>query len=159
VPSRKRRKPGGAVEGPDLSTRGGRKQAQRSAAEIFAERQAAEREEQRQAARVRREAQAREDRRRELTRAKDAAAARLKEVRRRDGSGEERIAAEAAYRAALDALIRDEQGLPPLDAGTQEAVTAAPREVEEADGLPAGADGDDADTGDTADPAGDDGGT
>jgi hypothetical protein len=116
MPARKRRKVGGAVEQPDLTTRGGRKEAERSAAEVFAERQRAERDEQRAQARVRREAQAREDRRRELTKAKDAAAARLKDVRRRDAPGEERSAAEAAYRAALDALIRDEQGLPPLPA-------------------------------------------
>ncbi len=115
MPARKRRKPGGGVEEPDLTTRSGRKAAQQTAAQVFAERQRAEREEQREQARVRREAQAREDRRRELTKAKDAAAARLKDVRKRGGSGDERIAAEAAYRASLDALIRDEQGLPPLD--------------------------------------------
>lgn len=115
MPARKRRKVGGEVERPDLSTRGGRKEAQRSAAEVFAERQQAARDEQRAQARVRREAQEREDRRRVLTKAKDDAAARLKDVRRRDAPGEQRVEAEAAYRAALDALIRDEQGLPPLD--------------------------------------------
>jgi len=105
MPARKRRKPGGVEEtGPA-----------KSAAQIFAERQQAAKDEQRHAARVRREAQEREERRRQLTAAKDAAAARLKEVRRRGGSGEARTEAEAAYRAALDALIRDEQGLPPVD--------------------------------------------
>ncbi|HEX7134588.1 MAG TPA: hypothetical protein VF228_18585, partial [Iamia sp.] len=133
MPARKRRKPGGVEEQapapPDLSTRGGRKVAQKSAAEIFAERQQAAKDEQREAARVRREAQERENRRRELNRTKDAAAARLKEVRRRGASGEARTEAEAAYRAALDAVIRDEQGLPPLSEEEQAAATAAPREL------------------------------
>ena len=142
MPARKRHKPGGVDEQPDLSTRSGRKVAQKSAAQIFAERQQAEREEQRSQARVRREAQERENRRRELTKAKDLAADRLKDVRRRGASGDQRTAAEAAYRAALDALIRDEQGLPPLSEEEQAAVTAAPREVEEADGLPGEADAD-----------------
>src|SRR5687768_5446330 len=126
MPARKRRKPAGAVDQPDLSTRGGRKVAQRSAAEVFAERQQAARDEQREASRVRREAQEREDRRRQLTRAKDEAAARLKEVRRRGGSGAARTEAEAAYRAALDAVIRDEQGLPPLSEEEQAAAVATP---------------------------------
>ncbi|QYG93328.1 hypothetical protein HC251_13440 [Iamia sp. SCSIO 61187] len=133
MPARKRHKPGGVGDQPDLGTRSGRKVAQRSAAQIFAERREAEREEQRQAARVRREAQQREDRRRELNRAKDAAAARLKEVRRRDVPGAARAEAEAAYRAALDAVIRDEQGLPPLSEEEQAQAVAAPRELEAAE--------------------------
>ena len=133
MPARKRHKPGGVDEPPDLGTRSGRKVAQKSAAQIFAERREAERE-QRQAARVRREAQAREARRRELTQAKDAAAARLKDVRRRDAPGAVRVEAEAAYRAALDALLRDEQGLPPLSEEEEAAVIAAPREIEAAEG-------------------------
>jgi hypothetical protein len=145
MPARKRRRtttaatPAAAI--PAAPARGDRKAAQKSAAELFAERQQAEKEEQRQAARVRREAQAREDRRRELNRAKDAAAARLKEVRRRGAGGEARAEAEAAYRAALDAVLRYEQGLPPLSAEEQaEAVAlpsdgeAAPDEVEEPEG-------------------------
>jgi hypothetical protein len=132
MPARKRRKPGGVEEQPDLSTRGGRKVAQKSAAQIFAERQQAAKDEQREAARVRREAQEREERRRQLNRAKDAAAARLKEVRRRDAPGAARAEAEAAYRAALDALLRDEQGLPPLSAEEQAAAVVAPRELESA---------------------------
>jgi hypothetical protein len=134
MPARKRRKPGGVEEQPpDLSTRGGRKVAQKSAAQIFAERQQAAKDEQREAARVRREAQERENRRRELNRAKDAAAARLKDVRRRGASGDARTEAEAAYRAALDAVIRDEQGLPPLSEEEQAAATVAPRELEAAE--------------------------
>ncbi|HMJ78517.1 MAG TPA: hypothetical protein VK507_21210 [Iamia sp.] len=133
MPARKRHKPGGVEDVPDLSTRSGRKVAQKSAAQIFAERQQAVRDEQREASRVRREAQQREDRRRELTKAKDAAASRLKEVRRRGASGAARTDAEAAYRAALDALIRDEQGLPPLSEEEQAAAVAAPRELEAAE--------------------------
>jgi hypothetical protein len=119
MPARKRRKPGGPEEQPV-----------KSAAQVFADRQQAAKDEQREAARVRREAQEREERRRQLTRAKDAAADRLKEVRRRGASGAARIEAEAAYRAALDALLRDEQGLPPLSEEEQAAAVAAPREIE-----------------------------
>lgn len=141
MPARKRRKPGGNGEQPpDLATRSGRKVAQKSAAEIFAERQAAERAEQREAARVRREAQEREERRRQLTRDKDAAADRLKEVRRRGAGGEARAEAEAAYRAALDALIRDEQGLPPVPAGEVEPdaeVASEPESLADAEPEPA----------------------
>lgn len=113
MPARKRRKPGGVEPQPDLSTRSGRKQAQASAAEVFAKRQAEERRRQSEEAKVRRAAQEREDRRRRLTQDKDRAADGLKEVRRRGAPAEARVEAEAAYRAALDALIRDEQGLPP----------------------------------------------
>lgn len=126
MPARKRRKPGGVEEQPDLSTRTGRTTAQKSAAQVFAERQAAEKAEQREASRVRREAQEREERRRQLTRDKDAAAARLKEVRRRGAGGDARVEAEAAYRAALDALIRDEQGLPPVDPTAEAPPVEAP---------------------------------
>lgn len=131
MPARKRRKPVGADAPAAAPTRVDRQAAQKSAAQIFAERQQAAKDEQREAARVRREAQAREDRRRELTRAKDAAAARLKDVRRRDAPGAARAEAEAAYRAALDAVIRDEQGLPPLSEEDQAAAVATPREIEE----------------------------
>lgn len=129
MPARKRHKPGGAE--PDLGTRSGRKVAQRSAAQIFAERREAEREEQRQAARARRQAQEREARRRQLTQAKDLAAARLKEVRRRAAPGSARVEAEAAYRAALEALLRDEQGLPPLADEAPGVVAGAPRDLED----------------------------
>lgn len=128
MPARKRRKHGGAVVAP------------KSAAEVFAERQQAERAEQREAARVRREAQAREERRRQLTVAKDRAADRLKDVRRRGASGEVRAEAEAAYRAAIDALIRDEQGLPPLSDEEQAAAVATPAEVADAASEAPGAD-------------------
>jgi hypothetical protein len=114
MPARKRRKHGGAVVAP------------KSAAEVFAERQQAERAEQREAARVRREAQEREERRRQLTVAKDRAADRLKDVRRRGASGEVRAEAEAAYRAAIDALIRDEQGLPPAEPEPEPEPTGEP---------------------------------
>jgi hypothetical protein len=130
MPARKRRKPGGLEP----------QTAPKSAAQIFAERQQAAKDEQRQAARVRREAQQREDRRRELTRAKDAAAARLKEVRRRDAPGSARAEAEAAYRAAIDALIRDEQGLPPLSEEEQAAAVALPADATDSDEPAADAD-------------------
>lgn len=120
MPARKRRKPGGLVE-----------TTPRSAAQVFAERQQAAKDAQRQAAKVRREAQEREERRRQLTRDKDAAAARLKEVRRRGASGDARVEAEAAYRLALDALIRDEQGLPPASDEERAEVAAAPASVPE----------------------------
>jgi hypothetical protein len=125
MPARKRKKPGGGVE-----------PTPKSAAQVFAERQQAAKDEQREASRVRREAQQREDRRRELTKAKDAAATRLKDVRRRGASGEARIEAEAAYRAAIDALIRDEQGLPPLSDEEQAAAVAIPDPVEDAEPEP-----------------------
>jgi hypothetical protein len=141
MPARKRRKTTGAAAAPPAApARVDRQAAQKSAAEVFAERQQAIKDEQRDAARVRREAQAREDRRRELNRAKDAAAARLKDVRRRDTPGSARAEAEAAYRAALDAVIRDEQGLPPLSEEDQAAAVATPQEIEdqaEADAEPA----------------------
>ncbi|HXH58099.1 hypothetical protein [Iamia sp.] len=117
MPARRRRVPGGidpSAAPPDRATSGGRRAAQQEAAQVFADRTRAEREEQRQAARVRREAAEREGRRRELTKSKDRAADRLKDVRRRGAGTEARTEADAAYRAALDALIRDEQGLPPL---------------------------------------------
>ncbi|HEU5150520.1 MAG TPA: hypothetical protein VFU19_08485 [Iamia sp.] len=134
MPARKRRKTTpAATPAAAAPVTVDRQAAQRSAAEIFAERQQAAKATEREAARVRREAQAREDRRRELTRAKDRAADRLKEVRRRGASGEARAEAEAAYRAALDALIRDEQGLPPLTEEEAEVATAAPQEIEGAE--------------------------
>ncbi len=117
MPARKRKKVGGGVPAPP---------PQKSAAHVFAERQQAAKDEQREAARVRREAQQREERRRQLTRDKDRAADRLKDVRRRGASGEARVEAEAAYRAALDALIRDEQGLPPLDPDAEAPEPEAP---------------------------------
>lgn len=133
MPARRRRAPGGndpAAATPDLATRGGRRTAEQEAAQVFAERVRAEREEQRQAAQVRREAAAREDRRRELTKAKDRAADRLKEVRRRGTGGEARTEADAAYRAALDALIRDEQGLPPLAPDAEQGLAPLAPDVE-----------------------------
>lgn len=133
MPARRRRRPGGVDPTPDLSTRTGRRTAQHDAAKVFADRQLADKQEQRERSRVQREAAAREKQRRELSEAKDAAARRLKDVRRRGASAEARAEVEAAYRAALDAVLRDEQGLPPLSAEEQAAVTAAPREIEAAE--------------------------
>lgn len=128
MPARKRHKPGGSPpeDAFDLSTRSGRRQAQATAAQRFATRRQVERDEERERQRAHREAAEREERRRRLAKDKDDAAARLKEVRRRGGSAEQRAGAEAAYRAALDAVLRDEQGLPPL---TEEEVRAAEGDV------------------------------
>lgn len=116
MPARKRRKPGGAPPQSsfDLSTRSGRRAAQQAEAQTFATRRQVEKDDERARARAHREAAERENRRRELGQAKDRAAGRLKDVRRRGGRPEQRVAAEAEYRAALDAVLRDEQGLPPL---------------------------------------------
>jgi len=67
---------------------------------------------------------------------KEDAAEHLKQVRRRSASADERAAADAAYRAALDAVLRDEQGLPPLKAGT-DPVTGEVPVVPPAAGAPA----------------------
>lgn len=119
MPARRRRRAGdrptaGPVPAP--AGRADRRAAEEEAARLFAERRAALEAEEAERARVHREAAAREQRRRDLLRAKEEAAERLKEVRRRGGSAEERAEADAAYRAALDAVLRDEQGLPPADA-------------------------------------------
>lgn len=132
MPARRRRKPGGVEETPDLSTRQGRKAAQQRAARVFADRQRAEREEQSRQARERNEARRRERRRQELIEAKDKAAARLRDVRRRDLPGAVRAEAEAAYRAALDALMRDEQGLPPEEDGAPVAEEAEEQPADDA---------------------------
>lgn len=113
MPARKRHKPGGVEEGPDLTTKSGRRTAQQQAAKEFADRLAAEKAEQKRVQRERQEARRAAQRRQDLQAAKDAAAARLKEVRRRGLPGPVRAEAEEAYRAALDALLRDEQGLEP----------------------------------------------
>lgn len=120
MPPRRRRRPGGAPAEFDLSTPQGRKAAQQSAAQAFAQRQRAEREEQSRLARERNEARRKEQRRQELVEAKDRAAARLRDVRRRNVPGAVRAEADAAYRAALDALLRDEQGLPPVEEDERE---------------------------------------
>lgn len=127
MPARKRHKPGGVQpeEDPDLSTRSGRRRAQEAEAQKFATRRQAEKDEERARSRAHREAAEREDRRRELAKGKDRAAERLKEVRRRGGSAEQRAEAEAAYRVALDAVLRDEQGLPPLTEEEAEEVAAS----------------------------------
>jgi len=126
MPARRRRHPGGVDPTPDLSTRTGRRTAQHDAAKVFADRQVADKQEQRERSRVQREAAAREKQRRELSEAKDAAARRLKDVRRRGASAEARAEVEAAYRAALDAVLRDEQGLPPADDAPTEVAAPAP---------------------------------
>ncbi|MGI8938591.1 MAG: hypothetical protein ACR2JF_10340 [Iamia sp.] len=125
MPARKRHKPGGVEpeESYDLSTKSGRRRAQDTAAQRFAIRRQAEKDEERARAKAHREAAERENRRRELGKEKDRAADHLKEVRRRGGSADQRAQAEAAYRAALDAVLRDEQGLPPLS--EEEAAEAA----------------------------------
>jgi hypothetical protein len=118
MPARRRRRPGGApdVVEHDLSTKVGRRAAQSDAAKVFSARQKDQKDVERAEARAHREAAEREERRRALLKAKEDAAAHLKDVRRRaDASAEERAAADAAYRAALDAVLRDEQGLPPAD--------------------------------------------
>lgn len=136
MPARRRRRPGGVEPAPDLSTRQGRRTAQATAAQVFADRQRAEREEQGRLARERNEARARERRRQELVEAKERAAARLRDVRRRGLPGAVRIEADEAYRAALDALLRDEQGLPPIEEeaaepdGTEEAAEGGEGAIE-----------------------------
>lgn len=145
MPARKRHKPGGAQPATefDLSTRAGRRRAQEAEAQTFAIRRQAERDEERERQRAHREAAQREERRRRLAKDKDAAAAQLKEVRRRGGSAEQRASAEAAYRVALDAVLRDEQGLPPLT--EEEARAAAGEAVVESDRSGGSDDGDPAD--------------
>lgn len=117
MPARKRHKPGGQQPETsfDMTTRSGRRSAEASAAAQFAARREREKEEERARSRAHREAAEREQRRRTLAKEKDRAADRLKEVRRRGASAEQRAEAEAGYRAALDAVLRDEQGLPPLE--------------------------------------------
>jgi len=143
MPARRRRRPGGVEPTPDLATRQGRRTAQHSAARVFADRQQAERDEQSRRARERNEARLRERRHEELVEAKERAAARLKDVRRRGLPGAVRIEAEEAYRAALDALLRDEQGLPPVDEaeapddGAAAAEPAGEPEAEPAEDQPA----------------------
>ncbi len=148
MPARRRRRPGGQPPTPgpesDLSTRAGRRRAEADAAQEFAARRQAQQDEERARARAHREAAEREDHRRQLGQAKDRAADRLKEVRRRGGGAQARATAEAEYRAALDAVLRDEQGLPPLtddDARDASPATEAPSEGEASSEVEASSEG------------------
>lgn len=109
MPSRRRRTPGGPPPA-----------APESAAELFARRQAEARQAQRDADRARAAARKVEAEHQRLIAEKDAAASRLKRARQSGASGAARQEADAAYRAALEALLAHERGDPPPSEATNE---------------------------------------